>query len=140
MLLTYAISASVSACPKLPTVLSPFSVAYCIQAYMSCLPLFMHITACALNFALERAGNSIAARIAMMAITTRSSIRVKAACTPLLNDRRDFATDWSVSRSLFIPSGDKSYTEASHMATKPSPRSPSCVQGRAGKNLYLNSG
>jgi hypothetical protein len=35
--------------------------------------------ACAFSFALDKAGNSIAARMAMMAITTRSSINVKPA-------------------------------------------------------------
>ena len=35
--------------------------------------------ACALPLALAKAGNSMAARIAMMAITTRSSIKVKPA-------------------------------------------------------------
>src|SRR6266545_4210491 len=44
---------------------------------MSCLVLFMHRMACALIFALLKAGSSIAARMAMMAITTSSSIRVK---------------------------------------------------------------
>ena len=38
----------------------------------------MHITACALHLALLSAGSSIAARIAIMAMTTNSSISVKA--------------------------------------------------------------
>jgi hypothetical protein len=36
------------------------------------------LEACALRFAEARAGNSIAARMAMMAMTTNSSIKVKA--------------------------------------------------------------
>jgi hypothetical protein len=36
----------------------------------------MHFTVWALSFAFESAGNSIPARIAMIAITTRSSIKV----------------------------------------------------------------
>jgi hypothetical protein len=40
--------------------------------------LFKHDTLCALALAFDNAGNSIAARIAMMAITTKSSISVKA--------------------------------------------------------------
>ncbi len=38
--------------------------------------LFMHIMPCAFAFALPSAGNSKAARIAMIAITTSSSISV----------------------------------------------------------------
>src|SRR5258708_32893407 len=45
---------------------------------MSCRELFMHEIAWALIFALLNAGNNNEARIAMMAITTRSSISVKA--------------------------------------------------------------
>ena len=40
----------------------------------------MQLICCALAFAPERAGNSIVAKIPMMAITTSSSIRVKALC------------------------------------------------------------
>ncbi len=50
---------------------------------MSCLPLLMHMTPCALVFALASDGNNIAARIAMIAKTTRSSINVKARVTSL---------------------------------------------------------
>src|SRR5690606_4981716 len=39
--------------------------------------LLMHLVCCALALALARAGSSMLARIAMIAITTRSSIRVK---------------------------------------------------------------
>ncbi len=44
---------------------------------MSCLLLFMHEMPCALVFALARAGNNMPAKMAIMAITTSNSIRVK---------------------------------------------------------------
>src|ERR1035441_2395160 len=44
----------------------------------SCFRLFMQAIRLAFSFALARAGSSSAAKIAMMAITTNSSIRVKA--------------------------------------------------------------
>jgi hypothetical protein len=58
-----------------------------VQASASCFWLLKHTAAVAFCFALLRAGNSIAARMAMMAITTSSSIRVnpevKRACGSL---------------------------------------------------------
>src|SRR3954471_3387431 len=57
---------------------SPLSFTYMIQARMSCLLLFMHETACARALARLKAGNSMAAKIAMIAMTTSNSIRVKA--------------------------------------------------------------
>jgi hypothetical protein len=48
------------------------------QANMSCFELFMHAIPCASVFDFDNAGNSIAARMAMMAMTTSSSIKVKA--------------------------------------------------------------
>src|SRR5208283_3655253 len=51
---------------------------YIIQAVIFCLLLLMHWMACALCLALASAGSSIAARIAIMAITTNNSMRVKA--------------------------------------------------------------
>ena len=44
---------------------------------MSCLLLFMHEMPCALVLALARAGNNMPAKMAIMAITTSNSIRVK---------------------------------------------------------------
>ena len=44
----------------------------------SCLKLLRHWIRLALSLALAKAGNSIAARMAMMAITTSNSMRVKA--------------------------------------------------------------
>ena len=44
----------------------------------SCLPLLMHAMPCAFNLALPSAGNSSAARMAMMAMTTSNSISVNA--------------------------------------------------------------
>ena len=61
------------------TSLSSLSPEYITQARPSCLLLFMQEMAWALSLALLRAGRSRAARIAMMAITTSSSMRVKAA-------------------------------------------------------------
>jgi hypothetical protein len=48
------------------------------QATCSCLRLFRQPIPSALVLALPNAGNNIAARMAMMAITTSSSIKVKA--------------------------------------------------------------
>jgi hypothetical protein len=45
---------------------------------MTCFVLFMHETASARPLALANAGNNIAARMAMMAMTTSNSINVKA--------------------------------------------------------------
>ena len=42
--------------------------------------LFMQASFCAFALAEDRTGNTIAARIAMMAMTTKSSISVKARC------------------------------------------------------------
>src|SRR6478609_2552091 len=56
--------------------LSPLSLAYMKKAKAICLLLFKQATALAFCFALDKAGKSIAARIAMMAITTNSSMRV----------------------------------------------------------------
>ena len=52
----------------------------CVEDYgvdMICLTLLRHDICVALSLAAPRAGNSMAARIAMIAITTSSSIRVK---------------------------------------------------------------
>jgi hypothetical protein len=48
------------------------------QPNMSCLVLFMHLIPWARVLAFPNAGSSIAARMAMMAMTTSSSIKVKA--------------------------------------------------------------
>src|SRR5205809_4121037 len=57
---------------------SLLSPRYICHASMSCLELLMHEIACALHFALLNAGSSIAASMAMIAITTNNSIKVKA--------------------------------------------------------------
>jgi len=49
-----------------------------ILASVCCLMLFMQAVRLAFSFARDKAGNNIAARIAMIAITTNSSINVKA--------------------------------------------------------------
>src|SRR5262245_2171015 len=56
---------------------SLLSPAYICQARINCLPLFMQKMPCDLDLDFESAGRSIAARIAMMAMTTSSSISVK---------------------------------------------------------------
>ena len=65
------------------TILSLLSSAYMRQARAICLVLLMHWTPWACDFAWETEGSSMAARIAIMAMTTNSSIKVKAA----LDDR-----------------------------------------------------
>ena len=55
---------------------SPLSAAYNFHASINCLVLFMQEMPVALDFALANAGRSIPAKIAMMAMTTSSSIRV----------------------------------------------------------------
>src|SRR5437016_12765619 len=51
---------------------------YVCHASMICLELFRHMMPCALIFALLNAGSSNAARMAIIAMTTSSSIKVKA--------------------------------------------------------------
>src|SRR5580698_6749110 len=58
-------------------VLSLLSPAYMIQPSVSCLVQFIQLTPQAFCFALLKAGNNMAARIAMMAMTTSNSINVK---------------------------------------------------------------
>src|SRR4051812_22220809 len=58
--------------------ISRLSSGYMRQPSWICLRLLMHWMPCARIFAWLKAGNNKAARMAMMAITTRSSIRVKA--------------------------------------------------------------
>src|SRR5881394_483259 len=53
---------------------SPLSLAYMISPRPICRLLFRHAVVCARIFARLNAGNNIAARIAMMAMTTSSSI------------------------------------------------------------------
>src|ERR1051325_4614793 len=60
----------------LPQINPLWSSEYIIQPYMICRVSFMHWTPWALSLARPSAGNSMAARIAMIAITTSSSIRV----------------------------------------------------------------
>src|SRR5258708_22395283 len=63
--------------PLLPTRLSLLSVEYMIQPSVNCLVLLRQEIPKALALARVRAGSNRPARIAMMAITTSSSIRVK---------------------------------------------------------------
>src|ERR1043166_6820855 len=57
---------------------SLLSIAYMCAARASCLLLFTQAVRLAFSFAFARAGSSRPARMAMMAITTRSSIGVNA--------------------------------------------------------------
>src|SRR5580765_407420 len=57
---------------------SLLSVVYMTHARESCFWLLRQAAPVALSFALDNAGSNIAARIAMIAITTRSSIKVNA--------------------------------------------------------------
>src|SRR5260370_42406426 len=58
-------------------VLSLLSPAYMIQPSVSCFVQFMQLIAQAFCFALLKAGNNIAARMALMAMTTSNSINEK---------------------------------------------------------------
>src|SRR6202012_2732897 len=51
---------------------------YIVHPKASCFWLLKHVACCARFLAEAKAGNNMAARIAMMAITTSSSIRVNA--------------------------------------------------------------
>src|SRR5437762_14028357 len=77
---------------RLREIQSPSSDAYMIHAFWSWLRLFAHTVDCALDLAFASAGKSIPARIAIMAMTTRSSIRVKA--------RDSFEGRWVVARFM----------------------------------------
>ena len=57
-----------------------------------CRMLEVHLMALAFSLAMDNAGNSMPARMAMMAITTRSSIKVK----PLCLERNVFMSHWVV--------------------------------------------
>src|SRR5262245_49031938 len=70
-----------------------------MQAKDHCLTSLRQVIACALPFAFARAGNSNPARIAMMAITTSSSIKVK----PLLSALR--ADGWTYGQSFMLRCG-----------------------------------
>src|SRR5687768_3176208 len=63
--------------PAVRQILSLLSPAYKLHPNINCLLLFWHMIPCAFVFAFESAGSSMLARIAMMAITTSSSIKVK---------------------------------------------------------------
>src|SRR5262252_6196890 len=58
---------------------SLLSCTYMSRSYSSCRKLLVHEMDWPLDFAFAKAGRSIAAKIAMMAMTTRRSIKVKAA-------------------------------------------------------------
>ena len=69
-------SAAVSTTPKFvhDTIIVVMRVRE-LNVYVSCLPLFMHMIDWALILALDSAGSNIAARMAMIAMTTKSSIK-----------------------------------------------------------------
>jgi len=70
------------------------------RAMPTCRILLMQPVCLAFCFALARAGNSIAARIAMMAITTKSSIKVNAPRNPL--ERRQPRWDFNSKTFIFM--------------------------------------
>src|SRR5579859_3568785 len=55
------------------------SSVYIMPATVNCLMLLMQSICCARNFALDNAGSNIAAKMAIIAITTSNSISVNAA-------------------------------------------------------------
>ena len=59
---------------------SPCSLPYMWTARMNWRKLLLHVVRLARSFAFANAGNSSAARIAMMAMTTNNSINVNARC------------------------------------------------------------
>ena len=73
----------ISSCQWLPTVESLLSSAYIVQLSCNCFKFDMQWTPVALLFARANAGNSIAARIAIMAMTTSNSMRVKPEDAPV---------------------------------------------------------
>src|SRR6516162_8319369 len=77
------------------TSMSWLSSEYMIQANPNCFWLLMQVAVVALSFARLRAGSSIAARMAMMAMTTSNSINVKP-----LPDFDGVAAEW-----MFHPNG-----------------------------------
>ena len=56
---------------------SLLSPTYMLLATASCFSLFMHCVFCACCLAMAKAGNKSAARMAIIAMTTSNSIRVK---------------------------------------------------------------
>src|SRR5258708_37030339 len=81
-LLTVSVLMSHGQAPPLPSgkftgKLSRLSVAYIVNARPHCFRLLMQFVRLARSFAFAKAGKSIAARIAIMAMTTSNSISVK---------------------------------------------------------------
>jgi len=85
--------------PSLPFLgsLPSLSSGYIIQPVVSCLVLFIQWAPIAFCLALARAGKSIPARIAIIAITTRSSISVN----PVGRGRCEDRTDESLNSFMF---------------------------------------
>src|ERR1051325_9976559 len=79
---------------------------YCMIARLSCLMLLAHADFRACSRALAKTGKRMAARMAMMAITTSSSIRVKPAraddaraslrCRTIMQDALGGAAPWPI--------------------------------------------
>src|SRR6266496_2994389 len=72
----------------LSAIRSSLSPAYITQMVASCLRLLTHWIVCALAFAFANAGNKRPARIAITAMTTSNSMRVKPASEPPARTRR----------------------------------------------------
>src|ERR1035437_9066992 len=91
-------------------ILSPLSSPYIRKASPHCLLLFRQEMLCALLLAFASAGSSIAARMAMMAMTTSSSISVKAR---IKNLKERFTEVWLAN---FISIQHLSFTITNHPA------------------------
>src|SRR5262249_333195 len=79
---------------------SRLSSAYSFKPRQICFRLLRHLTTWAFSFALDNAGRRRDARIAIMAMTTRSSIKVKAADSHVI---RDLARAWSEGKNENAP-------------------------------------
>ncbi len=77
--------------PPVRTILSSLSIEYKLQPICNCLRLFRQPMPCPFCLALPRTGKSSAARIAIMVITTSSSISVNASASKLRRVRLIFS-------------------------------------------------
>src|ERR1700677_4678045 len=88
------------------TSLSLLSLTYMVNANPSCFWLLRQLASVAFNLALAKTGSRIAARIAMIAITTNSSIKVNAPNRDVLALRRpvplNFLFNVQIIRFVFL--------------------------------------
>src|SRR6266699_1168677 len=109
---------------------------YVSQPTVNCLRLLRQATSYALVLARERTGSSMAARIAIMAITTRSSIRVNArnGGTPRIGESREFRSPKTQPRQsvpLVPPDSVRAFTLRG-WSSRPS----SCLNRSLGRTLH----